>query len=144
MKIAVSSTGKDMNSQIDVRFGRCPYFIIVDIENNEIKGTEAIENTSATQMGGAGITSAQLVADKGAKAVITGNMGPRAFSVFEQLGIEVFQGTGTVKEAVEMFKKGELTKVSGPTGPMLMGDESRAGPGAGRGMGRGMGGGGQQ
>lgn len=141
MKIAVSSTGKDMNSQIDVRFGRCPYFIIVDIENNEIKGTEAIENVSATQMGGAGITAAQLVADKGAKVVITGNMGPRAFSVFEQLGIEVFQGTGTVKEAVEMFKKGELTKVSGPTGPMLMGDESRTGSGAGRGMGRGMGGG---
>ena len=139
MKVAVSSTGKDMNSQIDVRFGRCPYFVIVDIENKEVKGSEAIENVSATQMGGAGITAAQMVADKGVKAVISGNVGPRAFSVFEQLGIEVYQGTGTVKEAVERFGKGELTKISGPTGPMFMGGGSGTGPGMGRGTGRGMG-----
>jgi predicted Fe-Mo cluster-binding NifX family protein len=139
MKIAVSSSGKELDSQIDARFGRCPYFVIVDIENKEIKGSEAIENTSAVQMGGAGITAAQLVADRGVKTVITGNMGPRAFSVFEQLDIEVYQGTGTVKEAVEKLTKGELAKIGGPTGPMFMGGGSGTGPGTGRDMGRGMG-----
>lgn len=127
MKIAVSSSGKDVNSQIDSRFGRCPYFVIVDIEDNKINGSEAIENTSAAQMGGAGVSAAQLIADKEVKAVITGNMGPRAFSVFEQLSIEVYQGTGTVKEAVEKFIKGELTRISGPTGPMLAGSGSGTG-----------------
>ena len=82
MKIAISSTGSDLNSTVDERFGRCPFFAIAEIDNNEIKSTEFVENTSANQMGGAGMTAAQAVADKGVNAVITGNMGPRAFSVF--------------------------------------------------------------
>ena len=122
MKVAVSSTGKDMNRQMDVRFGRCPNFVIVEIDGRKIKGSVPIENTSATQMGGAGITAAQIVADNGVKAVITGNMGPRAFSVFEQLEIGVYQGSGTVKEAVEGFIKGKLKRITGPTGPMHIGN----------------------
>jgi len=136
MKIAISSNGPDMDSQVDFRFGRCPYFVIVEVENNEIKGSESIENTSKDQLGGAGITAAQAVADKGVNVVITGNLGPRAFTVFEQMEIEVYQGSGTVKEAVEKYLKGELKKVSGPTGPM---DFNRPGPGRGAGAGRGMG-----
>ena len=89
MRIAISSTGKDLESQVDVRFGRCSYFIIAEVEGKEIKSSESIENTSAAQMGGAGITAAQMVADKKVDAIITGNMGPRAFTVFQQLGIEI-------------------------------------------------------
>lgn len=137
MKVAVSSTGKDMDSQIDFRFGRCPYFIIIEIENKEIKGSEYIENISATQMGGAGVTAAQLVADKGVNAVITGNVGPRAFSVFQQLGIEVYQGTGIVRDVVKKYLSGELQKVGAPTGSMHMGMGFGASRGTGRGMGRG-------
>lgn len=118
MKIAVSSTGPGLESQVDVRFGRCPYFVIVEIEDKEIKGSEDLQNTATAQMGGAGISAAQLVADKGAKAIITGNMGPRAFTVFQQLGIDIYQGSGTVKEVVEKFIKGELKKMDEATGPM--------------------------
>lgn len=117
MKIAISSTGSDLNSNVDERFGRCPYFIIAEIENNEIKSSESVENTSANQMGGAGMTAAQTVADKGVSAVITGNMGPRAFSVFQQLGVDIYQGSGTVKEVIEKFLKNELSKIDNANGP---------------------------
>jgi len=131
MKIAVSSDGPGMDSRVDLRFGRCTYFVIVEVENNEIKGSESIENTGKDQVGGAGITAAQAVAGKGVKAVITGNLGPRAFTVFEQMGIEVYQGSGIVKEAVKKYTKGELKKVSIPAGPMDFGRQD-----TGRGMGR--------
>lgn len=136
MKIAVSSTGPGMNSQVDFRFGRCPYFVIVEVENKEIKNSEDVENTSKDQLGGAGITAAQAVADKGVNAVITGNLGPRAFTVFEQIGIEVYQGSGTVNEVVEKYLKGELESLSGPTGPRGV---NKPGMGMGSGTGRGMG-----
>ena len=146
MKIAVSATGKGLDSQIDVRFGRCPNFVIVELDeqSKEIKGSEDLKNTATAQMGGAGISASQLVAERGVKAVITGNMGPRAFQVFSQLGISVYHGTGTVREAVEKFAKGELTKVSEATVPMFMGKPgtgggSGAGAGIGRGMSQGMG-----
>ncbi len=137
MKIAISSTGKDMESQVDVRFGRCPYFMLVDLEGKDVKRTEAIENTATSQMGGAGISASQLVADKGAKAVITGNVGPRASSVFQQLDIDVYQGTGTIKQVVGKFVNNELEKMQGPSGPMGAGMPGGKNPGAGRGMGRG-------
>jgi len=121
MKIAVSSTGPDLESNVDVRFGRCPYFLVVDLENKEIKSSESIENTSANQMGGAGITSAQLVADKKVDAVITGNIGPRAFTVFQQLGVEIYQASGKVKDVLQQFAEGKLKKIESATGPMFLG-----------------------
>jgi predicted Fe-Mo cluster-binding NifX family protein len=119
MKIAISSTGKDLESEIDVRFGRCSYFVFVDIEDKEIKNVEAIENQSQNQMGGAGVTSSEFVANKGIKAIITGNVGPRAFSVFNQFNIDIYQETGKIKDALEKFINGELEKVDSPTGPEL-------------------------
>ncbi len=121
MKIAVSSDGKDLESQVETRFGRCPYFIIVEVDDNKIKSSKIMKNTAAGQMGGAGITSAELVANKDVKAVITGNMGPRAFDVFQQLDISVYQGTGTIKDVIEKFVNNKLEKISGPTGPMGVG-----------------------
>lgn len=134
MKIAVSSTGPGMDSEIDFRFGRCKYFVIVEVDKKEIKGNESIENGNKDQLGGAGITAAQSVADRGVNVVITGNLGPRAFTVFEQIGIEVYQGSGKVNQAVEKFLKGELEKLSGPTGPM---NANKPGMGRGSGTGRG-------
>ena len=117
MKIVVSSSGSGMDSQIDMRFGRCPYFILVEVADKKIKSHKAVENTSAKQMGGAGMTAAQAVADMKADAIITVNMGPRAFIVFEQLGIEVYHGTGTVKKAVEDLVAGRLKRIKESTGP---------------------------
>ena len=116
MKIAISSTGESLESEIDARFGRCPYFLIVEIEGKEIKDVQAIENIAAGQMGGAGITSAEIVAKEKVDAVITANLGPRALSVFEQFEIKIYQGQGKVKDVVEKFIEGELTEIKDSTG----------------------------
>lgn len=121
IKIAISSTGNDLESGVDSRFGRCPYFLIVEIEDGKIKEFKAIENTAAEQAGGAGITSAQIVANEEVKAVITTNVGPRAMGVFQQLEIEIYQGEGKIKEVIEKFLDEKLEKIENATGPMHRG-----------------------
>jgi len=67
-------------------------------------------------MGGAGIQSAQLVASKQVKAVVTGNVGPNAFQTLQAAGVEVFTGaSGTVKEVIEKYKRGEFKANSSPS-----------------------------
>jgi predicted Fe-Mo cluster-binding NifX family protein len=115
MKIAISATGKDLNCQIDPRFGRCQYFVFVDPETMEF---EALENEGLMASGGAGVQAAQLVAQKGAKALITGNLGPNAASALSASGIKVhLVAGGSVKEVTEAFKAGKLREVSGSTVP---------------------------
>ena len=111
MKIAISSKGKDINSEIDDIFGRCSYFIIAEVDNKEIKKSESVENTNVNQMGGAGIATAQMMAEKDVNAVITGNVGPRAFDVLKQFNIEVYSGEGVVKEVLQKFIDGKLKKI---------------------------------
>ncbi|MBD3248718.1 dinitrogenase iron-molybdenum cofactor biosynthesis protein [Candidatus Woesearchaeota archaeon] len=138
-KIAISSTGNNLDNDIDPRFGRCPYFFIIEIEDKKTKHAKAIENTAAQQAGGAGITSAQIVADEGVDAVIAVNVGPRAFDVFSQLEIKIYNTEPcTVKQAVQRFIAGELKEASTPTGPMHMG-MSGQNSGAGSGIGKGQG-----
>ena len=130
MRICISSQGKDLEAQVDPRFGRCQYFIIVDTED-PLK-FEAIENPNVAAMGGAGIQSAQLVANKGVKAVLTGNTGPNAFQTLQAAGVEVIVGvSGVVREAIEKYKKGELKFTEAPS------VASKFGMGGGRGMGLG-------
>ena len=112
MKIAVSSTGEGFNSNISEVFGRCPYFIIAEIENQKIKKTETIENKNIDQMGGAGISTAQLMAENNIKAVITKNIGPRASDVLKQFNIEVYYGTGRIKEVLQKLIDNKLEKIS--------------------------------
>ncbi|RLE37997.1 hypothetical protein DRJ17_05215 [Candidatus Woesearchaeota archaeon] len=131
MKIAISSTGRDLESTVDIRFGRCPFFVIVEIEDNEIKSTKFIENPAGKLAGGAGPTAAEAVANEGVEKIITVNVGPRAFGVLQQLGIEIYQGNGKIKDVVQLFIEGKLVKISGATGPMHLG------LGAGRRHGRG-------
>ena len=121
MKLAISSTGKTLEDNIDMRFGRCAYFLIVEIEDKEIKNVKAIENHAAMQTGGAGITAAQIVANEKVDAIITVNIGPRAFDVFQQLGIKIYQAQGKIKDAIEQFINGELKEISAATGPMHFG-----------------------
>ena len=114
MKILVTSTGKDMDSQVDMRFGRCPFFVLVEVEDKTIKGFSAVENIGASQAHGAGIMAAQKVGELGVTKIITGNLGPNAFRIIEQLGIESFSTESiSVKSAVEMFLEGKLNKISG-------------------------------
>jgi len=111
MKIAVSSMDKNIDSNVSDVFGRCSYFIIAKIENQKIERTEAIENKSTDQMSGAGISTAQLMAEKKVNAVITGNVGPRALDVLRQFNIEVYSGSGAIKEVLQEFINGKLKKI---------------------------------
>ncbi len=164
MKIAVTSTGPTLDDNVEARFGRCPYFLIIDTDTMQY---ESIENPNIALGGGAGIQSAQLMSEKGVTTVLTGNCGPNAFNVFGQAGIQVIVGvSGVVRNAVEQFKTGAFSSSSGPnvashfgidaaapsptatnqpmTSPMGQGTGSGmgSGMGGGRGMGRGMGRGG--
>ena len=113
MKIAISTSGNDLESAVDPRFGRCGKFIIIDKDSGNF---EVVDNPNATAGGGAGIQTAQLVADKGVEVVLTGNVGPNAFRTLESAGIKIITGVdGTVKSAFEKFKSGELESTGGPT-----------------------------
>jgi predicted Fe-Mo cluster-binding NifX family protein len=139
MKVAVSATGEDLNAQIDPRFGRCQFFLIVDTETMSF---EVVSNASAMASGGAGIQASQLVASKGVEAVLTGNVGPNAYQTLSAAGIKIVTGAGgTIRDAVEKFKKGELSGTSSATVPGHFGMGGGMGGGGGRGAGRGMGGG---
>jgi len=148
MKIAVAASGNTLDAQVDPRFGRCAWFVIVD---SDTMAFEAVENPGAMAGGGAGIQAAQLVASKGAQVVVAGNMGPNAHQALTAAGIQIlpFAG-GTVRQAVEAVKAGQLTAASGPTVPLHFGVGGTgpaapvpgAGPGSGSGGGPGMGGGG--
>ncbi|MCD6305117.1 MAG: NifB/NifX family molybdenum-iron cluster-binding protein, partial [Deltaproteobacteria bacterium] len=106
MKVAVSATGNGLESEVDPRFGRCAYFIVVDTDT---MGYEVFDNANLSLGGGAGIQSAQFVASKGAKAVITGNCGPNAVRTLAAAGVELIVGqSGTVRRVVEDFKAGKL------------------------------------
>jgi len=113
MKICVTAQGNSLESQVDPRFGRCQYFIFVD---SDTLGFEAVQNPSIDSMGGAGVQSGQLIAEKGVKTVLTGNVGPNAFQTLQAAGVVVITGvSGTVKEAVEKYKKGEIKPTTGPS-----------------------------
>jgi len=113
MKVCVSAVANSLDAQLDPRFGRCPYFVIVDSESMHF---EAIPNMASGVTGGAGIQAAQIIANKGVKVVITGNVGPNAFQALSAAGIKIVTGAfGTVREAVEKYKKGELRETGAPT-----------------------------
>ena len=112
-KICITSEGDKLDSKVDPRFGRCQYFIIVDTDTLKI---EAVKNPNIDSMGGAGIQSGQLIAEKKVKAVLTGNVGPNAFQTLQAAGVNVITGiSGTVKEAIEKYKTGELKSTGGPS-----------------------------
>lgn len=112
MKVAVSSTGTGLDAAVDPRFGRCPFFILVETDDMTF---EAVENGSVLLAGGAGIQSAQTLAKQGVQTVLTGNCGPNAHRVLTAAGIGVVVGCGgTVAETIERFKSGQLSAASGP------------------------------
>lgn len=146
MKIAVSATGKDLNSPIDPRFGRCAFFIVV---NTNDMSFQTFDNENMALSGGAGIQAAGFLASEGVDAVLTGNCGPNAMKTFSAAGIKVYSGmSGTVKEALEKFSQENLIPSLGQAEttqhPLTQTGTGRCKGGAGRGMGgggRGMGGG---
>jgi predicted Fe-Mo cluster-binding NifX family protein len=113
MKICITSVSDTLDAQVDPRFGRCQYFLLVDSNTME---TEAIPNQSSYAAHGAGIQAAQTVANSGVNVVITGNVGPNAFRVLSAAGIKILRGaSGKVRDAVKEYKKGKLQEISSPT-----------------------------
>jgi predicted Fe-Mo cluster-binding NifX family protein len=110
MRVAVTASGATPESQVDQRFGRARYLIVVDIETGNSECHDNEVNLNATQ--GAGIQTAQNVAGLNVDAVLTGHVGPNAFRVLSAAGIKAFTGVqGTVEQAVEAFKAGTLAPV---------------------------------
>ncbi|PVX27604.1 MAG: dinitrogenase iron-molybdenum cofactor biosynthesis protein [Candidatus Bathyarchaeum sp.] len=127
MKICVSSTSDNLDANVDARFGRCPYFIVVDSKTMEFN---SFENDSDSAAHGAGIQAAQTVANLGAKVVITGNVGPKAFSVLSAAGIKVITGvSGKIRDVANKYNSGELKETTSPN----VGGHFGMGQGSGRG-----------
>ncbi len=145
MKIAISSSGKTLDSPIDPRFGRCAWFLVIDPADMRY---EAFDNQSAAQSSGAGIQAAQFLADKSVAAVITGDVGPNAVQTLLAAGIEIFtEQQGTIREVVERYKNDTLNLIAQSTvgrhfGMGGGGRRDRIGAGKPSGGGRGMGQGG--
>ena len=102
-KIAISTSSKDIEGEIDARFGRCDFFLIVILDGKKIDKVETIENIHNQVKGGAGIAVAQMLANSGVDAIITENVGPRALEILNQFQIKVFKAQGPVKKAIQDF-----------------------------------------
>jgi predicted Fe-Mo cluster-binding NifX family protein len=107
MKIAVTAKGKDLDSQVDPRFGRAAYILVIDLADDNVKVIDNAENVNAFK--GAGIQAAVSVGDSGAGVLLTGYCGPNAFKTLDAAGVKVANDvSGTVGEAVEAFKSGQV------------------------------------
>ena len=152
MKIAITAAEPKLEAAVDPRFGRCPYFVVVETDDMSF---EVIDNASQELGQGAGIQSARIMADKGVQHVLTGNCGPNAHQTLSAAGIGVIIGcSGTVQGVTEQFKAGQLKPVdqpnvpghsgmgnnpSGPAPDFSVAPQTPARPGGGMGMGGGRG-----
>ena len=124
MKVVVTSQGSDLNSQVDPRFGRAKNLIVMETETDEFSVHNNTQNLNAAQ--GAGIQAARAVVDLGVAAVITGSVGPKAFATLQAGNVKVYPGaSGTVKEAFEKLKTGQLQPADKPNVEGHWGQESR-------------------
>lgn len=111
MKVAISARGKNLESPVDMRFGRCKWFIVADTESSDYRAVSNNQNLNAAQ--GAGIQSAETVSRQGVEAVLTGHCGPKAFRILSVAGIRIFTGAdGTVADTLEKFKKRMLAEAT--------------------------------
>ena len=109
MKVAITAKTNSIESEIDTRFGRCGYFLIIDTDNLDFR---SINNSSAMASGGAGIKAAQTIANTGVKVVITDNIGPNAFETLKAADIKIYKvDNGTIKDVIAKYKNGELEEI---------------------------------
>ena len=139
MKVCITAGASGLDAPMDPRFGRCPFFVVVDLDN---MSENSIPNSNVTASSGAGIQAAQEIAKQGVSALITGNIGPNAMQTLSAAKIDVYQhqSGGSVRDVVEKFQRGEFTKISSASVPVHAGQGQGSGP-AGQGRGRGSGGG---
>jgi len=138
MKLGITAAGPDLAADVDPRFGRCPWFLIVDTDDLSF---ESMENPNQTLDGGGGIQSAKLMFEKGVKCVLTGNCGPNAHQALSAAGISVIVGcAGSIQSAIEQYQVEQLNAVTEPNVASHFGFGMPViGGGGGGGMGRGQG-----
>lgn len=108
MKIAVTSRGKDLDAQVDPRFGRAAYIVLVDSETLAFEVIDNSENLNAFK--GAGIQAATMISDKGADVLLTGHCGPNAYKALDAAGVKVANDAqGTIRDVVAAFNAGRFT-----------------------------------
>lgn len=109
MKIAFTATEPKLSATLDFRFGRALGFLIVDTETGETSYVPNEQNLNAAQ--GAGVQAAQNVASSGAKALVTGHCGPKAFRILSASDIAIYNTEAvSVQEALDLFQNNQLTK----------------------------------
>ncbi len=114
MRIGISAASKDLDALLDPRFGRCPYFLIVDTET---KVLEVVDNPGNMAGGGAGIRAAQAFLQLGTKELVTGQAGPNAFEVLVEGGVKIYQAPQVkISEVIELYKNGDLKQITTPGG----------------------------
>jgi len=133
--VAIPSSGEGgLNENMSQRFGRCPSFTIVTIENNEIKEVKGVPNNASNAMGGAGIQAAQTIGNYDVQEVIVGFLGPNAVESLKAMKLKIHQAPNkslTIKEVIDLYLNGELKEL----------DSANVGAHHGMGGGMGMGGG---
>jgi len=114
MKIAIASTGQKLTAKVDQRFGRCPYFLLINTENQKLK---VLKNTASRASRGVGISAAQLIVDQNVQAIMAGNFGPNAIRVLQTSGLKLFTAGSqtTVEKAIIQLKKGKLQQIEKDT-----------------------------
>ena len=113
MKIAITSKGKTIDSDVDVHFGRCPFFLIGDPQKMNF---EPVENNAREQNSGAGIKAAEIIANHDVDGIITGDIGPNAFRALNASGIKIYTGAeGSIKSALKKYKDGKLKETEEPS-----------------------------
>jgi predicted Fe-Mo cluster-binding NifX family protein len=140
MRIAISATNTSFEAPMDQRFGRCPCFVITDLDG---ANHDMVENIHAERGSGAGIQAARLLIENGVSVVLTGRCGPNAVDTLAAAGVGIVTGySGTVRQAVERFAAdGGEPPASNDSAPAAGGFAPGGGRGMGRGAGFGMGGG---
>lgn len=134
--IAITSSGQNLKSNVSARFGRAQHFLVVDKDGNL---DEVISNPGIGAQRGAGVQAAQAIVDKGVEVLITGNIGPNAFSALQTAGVKIFLASGIkAEDAFKKWNSNELSKANTSTGAAGRGPRKGSGPGR-RGRGRGSG-----
>ncbi len=111
MKITFTTSGDNLNAPLDSRFGRALKFLIFDLETGAFEVIDNGQNVNAAQ--GAGIQSAETIVRAGARALITGHCGPKAFRALTAARVKIYNTNApTVAEALEQYKSGKLAEVS--------------------------------
>jgi predicted Fe-Mo cluster-binding NifX family protein len=112
MKIAVTAQGTTLDAQVDPRFGRAAYILVVDTETRSFRVLDNATNVNAFK--GAGIQAATMVADSGAEVLLTGYCGPKAFQTIQAAGVKVVNDIeGTINQAIDRFNSGDVTYADG-------------------------------